>query len=200
MASRGAPLQRYVFCAAWDDAESTVELPDQNVDDDDDELLRVVLVGYVADLHVQSEPLQSAPTPLARMDEEEEVGAGPEEDLNENDGEVVGTLDSSAGVNENLSLAERGHEKDPVFVELPEGADTLEELSGVEVLRVVRTIPPEERDWMLKGAVFVGHVLYLSHTHTNISSLAIPSLARPPCTRMYSTTRVACRYPHFHSY
>ena len=43
-------------------------------------------------------------------------------------------------------------------------ADTLEELSGVEVL--VHTIPLEERDWMLKGAVFVGHVLLslpLSH-------------------------------------
>ena len=49
-------------------------------------------------------------------------------------------------------------------------ADTLEELSGVEVL--VHTIPPEEPDWMLKGAVFVGHVLLSLLSLTNISSFS----------------------------
>ena len=97
------------------------------------------------------------------------MAAEPEGDLrgrfvlmNEDDGQIVGTLDSSVRVNEDPSLAERGHEGDPVVVELQEGTDTLEELSDVEVL--VRTIPPEERDWMLKGAVFVRHVLSLSPT------------------------------------
>jgi len=41
--------------------------------------------------------------------------------------EIIGTLDNSVRVNEDPSLAERGHERDPVIVELPEGADTLEE-------------------------------------------------------------------------
>ena len=166
--SRGAPRRRYTFHATRDDAEFTVELPDQNTDENV-ELFHSVLVGYVTDLRVQGEPLQSAPAPPARVVGEETAAAGPEEDLrgrfvlmNEDDGEIVGTLDSSVRVNEDPSLAERGHETDPIVVELPEGADTLEELSDVEVL--VRTIPPEERDWMLKGAVFVRHVLSLSFT------------------------------------
>ena len=58
---------------------------------------------------------------------------------------------------------ERAHERDPVIIELPEGADTLE----VEVL--VRTIPLEDRDWMLKWAIFVRYALSLtlplSHLH-----------------------------------
>ena len=160
--SRGPPRRRYLFHSTRDDTEFAVELPDQNADENV-ELFHSVLVGYVTDLRVEGGPLQSAPAPSTRV-VEEEVAADPEEDLrgrfvlmNEDDGQIVGTLDSSVRVNEDPSLAERGHEGDPVVVELPEGTDTLEELSDVEVL--VRTIPPEERDWMLKGAVFVRHVL-----------------------------------------
>ena len=60
---------------------------------------------YDADLCVQGEPLQSVPAPLTQVDELE-AGAGAEEDLDEDDGEVVGTPDSSVGVNEDPSLAE----------------------------------------------------------------------------------------------
>jgi spartin len=49
--------------------------------------------------------------------------------------EIIGTLDNSVRVNEDPSLAERGHERDPVIVELPEGADTLEQLSDEGVPR-----------------------------------------------------------------
>ena len=59
-------------------------------------------------------------------------------------------------VHEDPSLGERGHSDDPVVVELPEGeggGGVLDELRDIEV--IVRAIPPEERDWMLKGAEFV---------------------------------------------
>ena len=36
----------------------------------------------------------------------------------------------------------------------------------------MHTIPPEEPDWMLKGAVFVGHVLLSLLSLTNISSFS----------------------------
>jgi spartin len=52
-------------------------------------------------------------------------------------------------VHEDPVLYEKGHESDPVVVELPEGVD---ELSETEVM--IRTIPPEDRGWMMKGAMF----------------------------------------------
>jgi spartin len=99
------------------------------------------------------------------------AGAGPaDEDLrgrfvlmNEDDGEIVGTLDRSVKVFEDPSLEERGREKDTLVVEVPEGADTQDGLLEEEVL--VSTIPPEERDWVMKTAVFVRYVFLLSSPH-----------------------------------
>jgi len=126
--SRGAPRRRYLFHATRDDAEFTVELPDQSADENV-ELFHSVLVGYVADLRVQGGPLQSAAAPPTRV-VEEDAAAEPEGDLrgrfvlmNEGDGQIVGTLDSSVRVNEDLSLAERGHEGALVVVKLPKGTD-----------------------------------------------------------------------------
>lgn len=174
--SPGAPRRRYVFHATRDDAEFTLELPESNADDNV-ELFHSVLVGYLADLRVQGELLQSQSAPPARVVEETATA----EDLrgrfvlmNEDDGEIIGTLDNSVRVNEDPSLAERGHERDPVIVELPEGADTLEQLSDEEVL--VRTIPPEDRDWMLKGAVFVRYALC---THSSSLSLTLRIIVMP---------------------
>ncbi|KAI0320297.1 hypothetical protein OF83DRAFT_1239174 [Amylostereum chailletii] len=85
----------------------------------------------------------------------------PEEDLrgrfvlvNEDNGEIIGALDNNVRVREDPLLGEKGHEKDPVVVELPEGAD---DLNDVEVM--VRSIPPEDRGWMMKGAVLASHVI-----------------------------------------
>jgi spartin len=163
----GGARRRYVFHATQDDTEFTVELPleQPNTDHDDVELFHSVLEGYVADLRVDGElHLQSPP---ARLVEEGAVAA--EDDdlrgrfvlMDEGDGEIVGTLDRSVRVREDPSLVEKGRERDPVVVELPEGADTLDDgLLDEEVL--VRTIPPEERDWMVKGAVFVWYVFFSS--------------------------------------
>ncbi|KAI0059133.1 hypothetical protein BV25DRAFT_1171519 [Artomyces pyxidatus] len=82
--------------------------------------------------------------------------------MNEDNGEIIGALDSKVTVREDESLREKGEETAPVVVELPEGTDTLEELNEMEVL--VRTVPAEERDWMLNSAVFVSHVISGSTT------------------------------------
>jgi spartin len=147
--------RRYVFHATRDDVEFTVELP---VVTDDVELFHSVLEGYVADLRVQGE-LQKSQSRSRGLVEGSAEGPGGEDLrgrfvlMNEDDGEIVSTLDRSVRVQEDRSLTEKGHERDPVVVELPEGADTVDQLLDEEVL--VRTIPPEERGWMLTGAVFV---------------------------------------------
>jgi spartin len=159
--SSGGERQRYVFHTTHDDAEFTIELPKNNNNAVDDiELFHSVLVGYIADVHINDQRLQPAAAlpPAARVAEEviPTEGAGPDEDLrgrfvlmNEDNGEIIGTLDRSVRVYEDPSLVENGREKDTLIVEVPEGDGLLEE----EVL--VRTIPPEDRDWMLKTAVFV---------------------------------------------
>jgi spartin len=166
--SFGVARRRYVFQATRDDTEFTVELPENgNNAADDIELFQSVLVGYVADVRVNGERLQSsAPPPSAPAAAPVAgagVGAGADEDLrgrfvlmNEDDGEIVGTLDRSVRVCEDPSIGERGREKDTLVVEVPEGADTQDGLLEEEVL--VSTIAPEDRDWMVKTAVFVRYV------------------------------------------
>jgi spartin len=164
-------LRRYVFHATRDDTELTVELPQTSNSADDIELFHGVLVGHLTDVRVdgKQQPQSSALPPSARMVEEAEptapvARAGADEDLrgrfvlmNQDDGEIVGTLDRSVKVCEDPSLEEGGREKDTLVVEVPEGADTHDWLLEQEVL--VNTIPPEDRDWMIKSAVFVRCVL-----------------------------------------
>ena len=141
---------RYVFHATRDDSEFSVEFSATPETADDVELFHSVLVGYAADVHGDTE-VQAAG---ARASDEEEVDLrGRFVLMNEDNGEIVGALDRSVRVREDPSLGERGHEDDPVVVELPEGGDPLDELRDIEV--IVRTIPPEDRDWILKSAVFV---------------------------------------------
>lgn len=166
-------IHRYVFHATRDDSEFSVEFPATSETADDVELFHSVLVGYAADVHGDTEEAAAAAAVAggagagARADEEEDL-RGRFMLVNEDNGEIVGALDRSVRVHEDPSLGERGHEDDPVVVELPEGGDGLDELRDVEV--IVRAIPPEDRDWMLKGAVFVRCVfsflllLYLSLT------------------------------------
>jgi spartin len=202
--SFGVARRRYVFQATRDDTEFTVEIPESNSNAADDiELFQSVLVGYVTDVRVNGErQLQSSalPPPSARVVEETAapvVGAGADEDLrgrfvlmNEDDGEIVGTLDRSVRVYEDPSLEERGREKDTLVVEVPEGADTQDGLLEEEVL--VSTIPPEDRDWMMKTAVFVRYV-FLSSLHPPLlpfellSSLTFAFLAMPsPALPLFS--------------
>jgi spartin len=167
--SFGVPRQRYVFHATRDDTEFTVELPENgNNATEDIELFRSVLVGYVTDVRVNGERLPpSAPrvageaaAATSAAGAAPVTGVGADDDLrgrfvlmNEDDGEIVGTLDRSVRVFEDPSLEESGREKDTLVVEVPEGADVQDGLLEEEVL--VSTIPPEDRDWVMKTAVFV---------------------------------------------
>jgi hypothetical protein len=149
--------RRYVFHATRDDTEFTLALPEAT---GDVELFHSVLAGYATDLRGGSGGGDASAVLLP--------AGGPhypqrgEEDLrgrfvlvNEDGGEIVGALDGSVRVREDPSLGEAGHENDPVVVELPED-DTLDDLRDIEVL--VRTVPPEDRDWMMRSALFARYV------------------------------------------
>ncbi|KAH9048253.1 hypothetical protein EDB84DRAFT_295786 [Lactarius hengduanensis] len=151
--------RRYVFHATRDDAEFALALPAPPEAAEDVELFHSVLAGYATDLRGDS--AAAAPPSAPDGDGAHRVG----EDLrgrfvlvNEDGGEIVGTLDGSIRVREDPSLGQTGHENDPVVVELPDDVDdTLEGLRNAEVL--VRTIPREDRDWMMRSALFASHVI-----------------------------------------
>ncbi|THU96322.1 hypothetical protein K435DRAFT_819454 [Dendrothele bispora CBS 962.96] len=77
--------------------------------------------------------------------------------VNEDTGEVVGEVEKKLNVKEDPSLAEKGHEKDPVVIEIPEGISPTE--TAIEVF--ARTVPPEEQNWMTTGATLVRWVYFL---------------------------------------
>jgi spartin len=179
---------RYVFHATRDDAEFSVEFPATGETADDVELFHSVLVGYAADVQDQdgAEAAAGGAGP-SRTDEKDDL-RGRFVLVNEDNGEIVGALDRSVRVYEDPSLGERGHEDDPVVVELPEGGDAFDELRDVEV--IVRTIPPEDRDWILKGAIFVRYGSFPFPFHLpppadrNVRNpAAMPSRALPPSSR-----------------
>lgn len=87
--------------------------------------------------------------------------------VNEDNNQIISALDNHIRVQEDPSLREKGHENDPVVVELPEGVDNIEQLSEIEVL--VRTVPPEERDWLLKGAILARCDAYISYNFVMLS-------------------------------
>jgi spartin len=163
---------RYVFHATRDDSEFTLEFPATRETADDVELFHSVLVGYAADVHGGTEGSAAAGVAGAgarAVDDGDEDLRGRFVLVNEDSGEIVGALDRSVRVHEDPSLGERGHEDDPVVVELPEGeggGGALDELRDIEV--IVRAIPPEERDWMLKGAEYVRYVFFF------LLSLSLP--------------------------
>jgi len=80
--------------------------------------------------------------------------------VNENTGEVVGEVEQKFNVKEDPGLAEKGHERDPVVIEIPEGATPTE--SAIDVF--ARTIPPEQQNWMTTAATLVRRVPLVLHT------------------------------------
>ncbi|KAK0224994.1 hypothetical protein EDD85DRAFT_217063 [Armillaria nabsnona] len=90
--------------------------------------------------------------------------------VNEDSGEVVGEFDKKITVEEDPTIWERGHEKDPVVIEVPEG-QTVDDEHPLQLF--ARAVPPDQRDWITKSAVIVSHVI----THTTSLFLTVVNSA-----------------------
>ncbi|KAF5392207.1 hypothetical protein D9757_001435 [Collybiopsis confluens] len=89
--------------------------------------------------------------------------------VNEDSGEIIGEVEKKVSIQEDpaLSHPEKGHEHDPVIIEI----NPDEEGSAIQVF--ARTIPADQQDWMTKSAKLVRWVS------------ASPLNKRPP-TRVFS--------------
>ncbi|TFK50021.1 hypothetical protein OE88DRAFT_1661518 [Heliocybe sulcata] len=76
--------------------------------------------------------------------------------VDEDNGQVLGALDTKLNVHEDPLLQEKGQEGQPVVIEVPEDED-LDALGAHEVF--VRAIPPGEHNWMTKGASYVSQAI-----------------------------------------
>jgi len=73
--------------------------------------------------------------------------------INEDSGEVVGEFDNQFKIKEDPKLNEKGHENDPVILEIPEESGRNQDANAMEMF--VRAVPPEDQDWITKSATIV---------------------------------------------
>jgi spartin len=142
--------RRYVLRGTGESADLVLVLPSpaDSKASDDIETFHSVLAEYGGFAQSEIEPLADTKLSLDKPVDDKDL-RGRFLLVNEDNNEVLGALDQNIRVHEDPVLYEKGHENDPVVVELPEGVD---ELSETEVM--IRTIPPEDRGWMMKGAMF----------------------------------------------
>ncbi|KAJ7671015.1 hypothetical protein B0H17DRAFT_1170992 [Mycena rosella] len=78
--------------------------------------------------------------------------------VDQDNGEVVGEFDKKFSVQEDPALSKKGHEGDPVVIEINEYND------GNVMEMFARAIPPEQQDWITKGATIISHAISGSTT------------------------------------
>lgn len=76
--------------------------------------------------------------------------------VNQDNGDVVGEFDSKLKVNEDPKLGEKGHENDAVVIEIPDDTSGMSEEHPLQLF--ASAIPPEQQNWMTKGATVVRYV------------------------------------------
>ncbi|KZT29978.1 hypothetical protein NEOLEDRAFT_491252 [Neolentinus lepideus HHB14362 ss-1] len=119
------------------------------------------ILGQYADNFYAADILESRSAPSTQasqaisVDRKDEDLRGHLVLVDEDNGQVLGALDTKLKVHEDPSLHERG-ENEPVVIEVPEDED-LDTLGAHEVF--VRAIPPEEHNWMTKGASYLSQAI-----------------------------------------
>ncbi|KAF9453641.1 hypothetical protein P691DRAFT_694194, partial [Macrolepiota fuliginosa MF-IS2] len=104
--------------------------------------------------------------------------------INEDTGEVIGEVEDRFRIQEDPVMYQRGHESDPVVIEVPDEAGLREsDASALEAF--ARIVPPDQRDWITKSATVVSHAIsfttnLLVTTITTASNLYISKSSPSP--------------------
>ncbi|KAF8163687.1 hypothetical protein B0H34DRAFT_765375 [Crassisporium funariophilum] len=83
--------------------------------------------------------------------------------INEDTGEVVGEVEDRFRIREDPIMHEKGHENDPVIIEVPEQSTRESDATTLEVF--ARIVPPDQQTWITKSASIVSHAISMT---TNI--------------------------------
>ncbi|PFH53588.1 hypothetical protein AMATHDRAFT_73383 [Amanita thiersii Skay4041] len=104
--------------------------------------------------------------------------------VNEESGAIIGEVEDKFRITEDPSLHEKGHENDPVIIEVPEETPAESDANAMELF--VRTVPENERDWITQTAVVVSHAISLT---TNLLLTTISSASNFYILRSKPNTR-----------
>lgn len=80
--------------------------------------------------------------------------------IDESTGEIVGQVEDRLRIHEDPMMHMRGHENDPVIIEVAEQSPEDEDANALEAF--ARYVPPEEQNWVTKGATVVSHAISLT--------------------------------------
>ncbi|KXN92004.1 hypothetical protein AN958_11064 [Leucoagaricus sp. SymC.cos] len=129
---------------------------------EDMETFESILEQYVVDFRsptsarTQAPPVPDRPPPTYTSDTKDLRGHLVM--INEETGEVVGEVEDRFRIQEDPMMYERGHERDPVVIEVPDEAG-LREGDANAMQAFARIIPPDQRDWITKSATIVSHAI-----------------------------------------
>lgn len=158
-----------------------------------------ILAQYVADLCGLG---QQANAPAAPQDLGSSGITRGDKDLrghlvmvDEKTGEVVGEIEDRFRITEDPVMYEKGHENDPVIIDVPEVSTRERDANAFEAF--ARIVPPDQRNWITKSASVVSHAISMTTsllvtTITTASSLYVahstpsphhPSSGSGPSTR-----------------
>ncbi|KAF9484940.1 hypothetical protein BDN70DRAFT_848914 [Pholiota conissans] len=81
--------------------------------------------------------------------------------INEDTGEIIGEVEDRFRIKEDPSIMERGHENDPVVIQVPD--DDYTRSADKHALEAFATIiPPDQRNWISTSANIVSHAISLT--------------------------------------
>ncbi|KAF6765017.1 hypothetical protein DFP72DRAFT_954761 [Ephemerocybe angulata] len=82
--------------------------------------------------------------------------------VDEKTGEVVGQVEDRFRIQEDPTMHTRGHENDPVVIEVSEEAQSNEESDANAMAAFARIVPPEEANWITNSASVVSSAISLT--------------------------------------
>ncbi|KAF9533609.1 hypothetical protein CPB83DRAFT_783294 [Crepidotus variabilis] len=80
--------------------------------------------------------------------------------INEDTGEVIGEVERNFKIKEDPLMNSKGHEDDPVIIEVPEG--TANQQTGTALEAFARIVPPDQQNWITKGASVMSHAISMT--------------------------------------
>lgn len=80
--------------------------------------------------------------------------------VDEKTGEVVGEIEDRFRITEDPVMYEKGHENDPVIIDVPEVSTREDDANALEAF--ARIVPPDQHNWITKSASVVSHAISMT--------------------------------------
>ncbi|KDR81921.1 hypothetical protein GALMADRAFT_135312 [Galerina marginata CBS 339.88] len=187
--SESAGLRTYSFAGTQTyptDLTLAIKVPRSNSELENLNTFENILQQYVVDYHDTS---STVPPTIAGQSTTVDIKSGSKDlrghlvMVNEDTGEVVGEVEDKFRIKEEPAMHERGHENDPVIIEVDEDSARRSDANALEAFAIL--VPPDQRNWITASANIVSHAISMTTnllltTITTASSLYISHSSPSP--------------------